>query len=153
MKSKLTGSQILILALILVLVINCITHLSSPAYREYRKQSDLLREDYSNFVFRVQQEFLPVLFLYATNTTHSTVSSLETLPPLKVDSSLEIPDYHFSRVDGRPYVRLYGQNYTLGDLWGNSRFIEITPIYSRTEYLIFRRPSTRDKEVTANDNS
>ena len=73
--------QKLIILLLIVMVINSVATFYHPAYRFYKEQAQVLRDDYVKFERKVRDDFVPAITNFVlsvprgTNTNNSTAGS------------------------------------------------------------------------------
>lgn len=144
-------NQWMIIALIIVLIINTIAHLSHPAYKFYRESAAANDKKYDDFVSRVEKEFAPAIISAVSNISISAGASTSA-PVAPVSASAVLGQSPADGVgggfdgaisyfvfQGRAYIRYGNNNLTVGDvLWGDiiTRITPSTVFCRRSTFLI-----------------
>ena len=151
---KLTLNQILQLALVFVIAVNCIQHFTSPVYREYNKlcsivanQSAEANRIFFDRTFPTFTNYVHALRLSASTNTFdvaSTVcSDVSNDKPISVDhkdirdrampsgkgKGLPISFYRYNGVEGFYYE---GFDYRVGDMFFGSPIVFVSPTFVKT---------------------
>lgn len=165
---KPSSNQLLQAALVLALVVNCIIHFNSPAYKFYRENMQVLRNDVYDFQEKIKYEFVPAILEVASNRVVSTSpasvsvsssSSVSSSLPLLSDTNLVARsrlfnlDFLWFNSGGVNGFELDGVRYFVGDSLFGSVIRSITPTIVVTDDYQFVRPLIREFKLDSSDHT
>lgn len=127
-------NQWLAILLIGAISINTLTHLFHPAIKHYRETANDLRSQYTNFVVRVQRDFVPTIYTAVTNRPSIVYNVVGSNGAERVSSASSTRtfvrstvDYQYAIVEGRPCLMINGWRYCLGDTFQGSPVVNMRP--------------------------
>lgn len=147
---KLTFFHWLIIALILVLIINTVTHFTHPAYKFYRENFEQLRESNEVFEKRVLTEVVTAIVTNSSFRSSSVVTNVSISQTSSVSSvmrgesvatnSTYSLDFRFFVSQSLPCFEYQGRSYFLTDDFYGSPLIYISPTIVKTSTSTFVQP-------------
>ena len=159
---KLSLNQWLQLLLVVALVVNCIVHFTSPAYRHYTEISHRIEQKHDDFEKRVQSEFLPSIVAIATNvlsvvdgsssSNSVSVSALALSSDTNSTTRLFSLDYHYFVDRSAPCFEIDGRYYCIGDTFFGSPVRVISPTIIVTDDYQFARPLLSHFDLSRSSN-
>lgn len=170
-KINFTFNRILGLCLLLVLVVDIIYTVSSPAYKEYNKllqrvdalyieQVDRMKEDLSKYAISVETAHtnftsrLDAFQNYYSNYSESNYSRKEainhssSITESATTNRVDISDYNYGVANGIPHCLISGHVYYVGDNYIGERINYLDRWGFTTEKTMYVYKSPR-KEVTS----
>lgn len=138
-------NQLLVIALILALVVNTVTHFTHPAYSFYRDNMDALYSRQSEFEDKVKSEFIPAFEKLITNQVNVIRSPSSLISPT-VSPSVPLSDnliqsrkiaYDYFLYNGSPCFRYHGWCYFVGSFFYGRRIVTVYPEMIVTDGLVY----------------
>ena len=135
-----------IFIMVVLLLVNIVSHLYHPAYRFYRDYCSALDRRFEDFRKEVQNDFVPSVALFASNILHRADSPISFFSPRSspvVSSSSPITSRstdvrqselvgRFFSFCGRSYVDYCGNFLTVGDDLDGTSIMSISPLCVKT---------------------
>ena len=147
---------------LLAIMINTLSHFFHPSYRYYRDNIDKLKTEFVSFKDQVVFEIVPSINTVNTNLTFNILTQYESNLVIRINDILKksqfknesknenltilddfqvkeiyVDDYQYSEVNNTKYVRLYGDNFRIGDILLGEVIVSIDPLITRTLHYHF----------------
>lgn len=147
---------------LLAIIVNTFSHFFHPSYRYYKENIEKLKNEFIAFKDQVVLEIVPSINTVNTNLTFNILTQYESNLIIRINENLKkfnssnpdkdenllivndfqvkeiyVDDYHYSEVNRIKYVRLYGDNYRIGDILLGEVIVSIDPLITRTLHYNF----------------
>lgn len=115
---KITPEIVVALLLLVAIVSNTISHVSSPAYKYYRDNLSAIRQDCKRFESKITNDLIPFMAYAITNTSASVCGNSVVAGNTAASDAPTGPltlNYRYFTAGGKAYAEISGRYYTQGD--------------------------------------
>ena len=151
-----------------LLVVNTFVHVTSPAYSEYRKNLDLIQNQYISFSNNLSMLTVVILTNRLADIERTIAEKgirapgagapasapgreSDTLNPFDKERREQLQHGNAFMIDDRLFVDICGWRYSLGDNFGGSPIIDISPLGFRTADNVFYAFPVRNQSIKKGD--
>lgn len=152
----------ILIIFLLAIIVNTFSHFFHPSYKYYKENVEKLKNEFIAFKDQVVLEIVPSINTVNTNLTFNILTQYESNLVIRINDILMkskfnndtkkenltilddfqvkeiyVDDYHYSEVNKTKYVRLYGDNFRIGDILLGEVIVSIDPLITRTLHYHF----------------
>ena len=154
------------------IILNTAVHFFHPTFKYYRENIQNLKNEFIAFKDSVVLEIVPSINTVNTNLTFNILRQYESNLISRINENLKnykfkneskkenisiitesqpkeiyVDDYHYSEMNHKKFVRLYGDQYKIGDIILGEVIVSIDPLITRTLHYHFLNKKIYQEKV------